>query len=365
MIIEINALDTLFFRDGKPFSMGEETWANTVFPPPPSVIYGALRSAYFANNIDELEKANQKGDLTKDLRINGIFLKINNEVCFPLPLDCVKEKDNNKNESFVLSSKPTNNIISNYPELEKILNYPDNDKNSKIKNILDAIFSELDFKDYLKGNTNNIYYYKLNDFFISEPKMGIGRSSITHSTEEGKLYRVDMRRLANKKNDNLFIVVKFEGIKIPEKGFLKLGGEGKAVSYKKYEGGIKINFPEFEDKRFKLNLITPAIFNNGWLPEWIDKSNFEGRYDGIKLKLLTVTIGKPISIGGFDMKNKKPKPMYKAVPAGSVYYFKLIDGKMEEVQKAFHQMAISDVYPEQGFGIAYVGKVINPDEGSI
>jgi CRISPR-associated protein Cmr3 len=64
MIIELNPLDTLFFRDGKPFAMGEETWADGIFPPPPSVIYGALRTAWFANNIEEFVrlKINNKLD---------------------------------------------------------------------------------------------------------------------------------------------------------------------------------------------------------------------------------------------------------------------------------------------------------------
>ena len=50
--------------------------------------------------------------------------------------------------------------------------------------------------------------------------------------------------------------------------------------------------------------------------------------------------------------------MYNAVPAGSVYYFELLNGStMEEVKEVFYQTAISDMYQEQGFGIGYVGKV--------
>ncbi len=49
--------------------MGENTWPDTVFPPYPSVIYGALRSTYFANHINELGKANREDDPTKKLRI--------------------------------------------------------------------------------------------------------------------------------------------------------------------------------------------------------------------------------------------------------------------------------------------------------
>lgn len=43
----MEAFDTLFFRDGKPFSMGDDVWANGVFPPYPSTLYGALRASYF------------------------------------------------------------------------------------------------------------------------------------------------------------------------------------------------------------------------------------------------------------------------------------------------------------------------------
>ena len=35
-IIEIEALDTLFFRDGKPFTMGQDTVGESIFPPHPS-----------------------------------------------------------------------------------------------------------------------------------------------------------------------------------------------------------------------------------------------------------------------------------------------------------------------------------------
>ncbi len=55
------------------------------------------------------------------------------------------------------------------------------------------------------------------------------------------------------------------------------------------------------------------------------------------------------------MAKRKPKPMFKAVPAGSVYFFELLEGNANQLEK-FHQKSISDIYPEQGFGICYIGK---------
>ena len=102
-IIELDALDTLFFRDGKPFSMGDDVWADGIFPPSPSVFYGAIRSIYFSENIDKLElTATINNDPTKDLIIKGIFFSINEKPYFPLPMDLVKEKNSEKNKTLLL-----------------------------------------------------------------------------------------------------------------------------------------------------------------------------------------------------------------------------------------------------------------------
>ena len=354
MIIQIDPLDTLFFRDGKPFRMGEDTWSNSIFPPSPSVIYGALRGAYFATHIDELKKANREDDPTKDLEIKGIYLKINDEFYFPMPMDCVKQKDSQKSEGFISLPTSKKEFVSNYPKLDKILI-----SNNKVENIQNAILDIITFEDYLNGTVNKIVYSKIDDYLINEPKIGIALSSQTHSSQEGMLYRVDMKRLENNKGEKINIVVDFEKLDLPKEGLIKFGGEGKAAKYSEYkENNIAIDFSEFKDNdnQFKIVLTTPAIFKNGWLPDWIDEDNLKGEYRKLKLKLLTAAIGKPIHIGGFDIKEKKPKPMYKAIPAGSVYYFELEDGDIEEVKNIFHQKTISDIYPEQGFGIVYVGK---------
>ena len=137
------------------------------------------------------------------------------------------------------------------------------------------------------------------------------------------------------------------------------------IGDKNIKENISVIFPQFNEnvKNFKVIFSTPAIFEKGWLPKWIDEKTLIGEYNDLKLKLLAAAIGKPLSIGGFDMKKRMPKPMYKAIPAGSVYYFELLEGKMDNVQNIFHQRSISEIYPEQGFGIAYVGKVTNLSEG--
>jgi CRISPR-associated protein Cmr3 len=96
-----------------------------------------------------------------------------------------------------------------------------------------------------------------------------------------------------------------------------------------------------------LYLSTPAIFKTGWKPD------LEKKF-GIKADLVAAVVGKPLHIGGFDMVKREPKTMYKAVPAGSVYYYKVTEG-YELVEEKLQGKAISDVLKTQGFGIAYVG----------
>lgn len=345
-------MDTLFFRDGKPFTMGDDNWANGVFPPYPSVIFGALRSAFFSHHIDVLKKANEPDDPTVKLHIRGIYFfdHKENKIYLPLPMDCVEKKNEKKNEVSILPYVDLDKIKTSCPTQYALKGTGD------VETVYGGLITSDLFKKYLTNSERSFSFIKISDKISIEPKIGISIDKNSGTSEEGKLYRTGMNRL-----NELSLLIEFDDLDLPASGFLKLGGEGRAVSYEIFSSEnfdlsfqIKDNY-EF----FKLYLLTPAIFKNGWLPEWIDEKTLVGDYQGLKLKLLTASIGKTISVGGFDMKARKPKPMHKAVPSGSVYYFELMEGEIKTAFKLLNQKAISDYYPEQGFGIAYVGGVKN------
>jgi CRISPR-associated protein Cmr3 len=79
----IEPLDVLLFRESKPFSPGEGSWAKGIFPPLPSTVFQALRSAlpYFG---DRQENKN------RNLEFLGAFLMdTNNNIWFPTPKDLI------------------------------------------------------------------------------------------------------------------------------------------------------------------------------------------------------------------------------------------------------------------------------------
>jgi hypothetical protein len=167
MIIKVDPLDTLFFRDGKPFSMGSDSWANSVFPPYPSVFYGALRSTYFSEHIHELKMANTPGDPTKNLKITGIYFLIQDEIYLPLPYDCVQEKDTSNESAFCLPLVSQGEVKTSSPVHHYLKS------KTPLKKIKRGLIPITSLKEYLSGTGSEIPFCKIPDCVMIEPKIGI------------------------------------------------------------------------------------------------------------------------------------------------------------------------------------------------
>ena len=276
MVIEIDAIDTLFFRDGKPFSMQEETWADGMFPPNPTVIRGALRSLWFSQNSKAFQSFKNSGsDPTDDLSIKGIALRrrVDSliEDLLPAPRDMVvTDRDKNLAELLAIEKCP-NTAASSLPLKSHFIYMGD----KKVTSIESAFLDKDKFLLYLNAQ-GRYQLVNTEDLITSEPKVGIGRDNTSLTAEEGQLYRVDMKRLKNKMRTDVqtTMLVEFDNLDIPQSGFLKLGGEGKVVAYQKADPFLPDHQVDLtENKCFKIVLLTPAIFENGWRAKWMDDPN--------------------------------------------------------------------------------------------
>lgn len=296
---------------------------------------------------------------TRNLKIRGIYLKVGEHICLPLPCDCVRLKSPPKGDDYTcyllkLSDAPA---VSSCPVPYVLESAFPKDVERVEKGLLDLA----SFNDYLCVREDSYGFLMLENYILVEPRIGIMLDCSTGAVSKHHLYRVGMRRLESevkrgRANQKVSLVVDFEGLDLPAHGMLRLGSEGKAVSYS-IADPVVFDTPIMNGNRFKLYLATPAIFRKGWLPGWIDESSLEGTYQGIRLRLLTASIGKYLSLGGFDMVQGKPKVMRRMVPAGSVYYFELVDGDVDRVIDVFHKNCISDYDAIQGFGLTFVGGV--------
>ena len=374
--------DTFFFRDGKPFTKGEQSEGHSIFPPFPSTVLGALRSAYIAEFGDlslfysggMRETIGTPKSLCNAIRLRGVFLADNRgnrtEMFFPAPLDLIYKKSDKKRignaprHLHLLTPKPRHSASNG------AIDYPLTWSTSEpIDSDADGLLSLGAIRRYLRGNDNNLQLTDRATLIEREPKTGIARSRDTLSSEDHMLYHIDMSRFKNS-DGNYGFVVDYQCPKnLPQKGLLKLGGEGKSFVYQ----GITLDMNPLSSHleavrtaiqstgRFKLYFATPTIFQQGWLPSWLDKDTFSGAYPmepaaPISLKLITAAVGKPVPVGGWNMAKGQAKPTYRAVPAGSVYYFELLDrDRIDDLIVAFHYQNVSDERSEEGFGLALIG----------
>ena len=364
MWYKIEPLDTLFFRDGRPFSMGAETWANSIFPPYPSTVYGAIRTwlIFEKGGLKEFKESKYKEELGTptekgSLRIKGPFISLDEKLYFPVPNDFLKKKHGDKSEKnnlFYLDwIKKPKLFISEYPLEYVLIN-----KKDFLLDQSDGFINIDSFKDYLLNNEKYLQFREKTEICMVEKKTGIKRSRETLSAEEEHLYRIPMIRL--EKEASFFVDI--NGLSsYPQSGIVQLGADWKMVKIEKIEKDFgdelkKLDF-QLNNRVFKIYFATPAIFKKGWLPEWIGE-NLEGKYNGIPLKLISCSLGKSILIGGWDLTYKKPKKMYRGVSAGSVYYFQVLDETpVEKIKESFHLKNISDINPEEGFGLSLIGEV--------
>jgi CRISPR-associated protein Cmr3 len=390
MWIFIKPVDTICCRDGRPFSAGEDVVAKTLFPPLPSTSYGALRTFILSNSkysFDEFHK--QTSDLNEvgtphelgTLCTSGPIVAKKDEMLssyeyfFPIPAHLVQDKDNEDN---LYKLTPNTNVISanEVSDLEQPL--------SLIKGPDNVTVKEVEGHLNLNGTVKILHRdneipdiqecFKSDKFFQMSWHVGLARQFGARTAKEGQLYSIGhYYPTSDTEKSTGFMVKVAETNCLPDKGMLKLGGESRAVFFEKIEK------PPFQEQdyrniaeviakknRFFLWLITPAIFKTGFVPTFIN-NNFQmtGTFEGMKVKLIAAQVGRKKFVGGFQFgvgSSGQSKSGYWAVPAGSVYFFEILDQINEEKILEFVEKKMLSAIDgqikdmaQQGFGTTLIG----------
>jgi CRISPR-associated protein Cmr3 len=390
--IFIEPLDVLLFRDAKPFTGGEDHLARSVFPPPPSTIYAAIRSHLLSQCFGRFEAFKEGRDVPPDLAeeigspANFGSLELRRllvarkrdlvtshqqptsvELLYPMPNDVAVVKGS---KQYVLL-KPADQfpVRTNLPPglrhlwltkdvhleaatgwltEEGMQRYVEDEAHSP-----DSFFAP---GEVIAGDQIG----KL--IFTREERTGIARDRVRRSVREGLLYSVEYLRL--RPGVGFFVEIERTRL-LPGSGTIALGGDRRPAHYRPARASAlalgKLQQRIQERRRFKLVLTTPALFEHGWRPKWIDGQTLEGSRGNVRVKLVAAALGKPIGIGGFDLVKQHPKPVHRFVPAGSAYFFELREGEAAAAIEAFHEKSVSEdseTFPEtvkQGFGHSVIG----------
>jgi len=415
MWLKIKPLDVLLFRISKPFGAGESFRAEGVFPPTSIPFIGALRSRIIAhlmgtNSDKQLDGDQNEKTITNipdwifeeigtydnlgPLSIEGPYLVIDDINCLPIPRDLMKSNNDNMSEFLSCLQPGFSNwpVITSKPNLEMPLITSASDY--KAESCTSGFLIGKYLENYLTAelSINLIYNEAVSDV---EPRLGISLSK-DRTTKKGFIYNV----LFNRLRDNAAFWLKLNSKKgnedslLPKSGFLALGGESRAAYFEKVNNE---NLPESiptnksvnelknslsqkltGKKEFKLYLLSPAVFEQGWLPDFVNNEDHTWEpVPGVQTKLVSAAVGKALTIGGWDLAKNLPKPINRAVPAGSVYYFESKESFSEITAKTIvdtiHMKSIiqnesnnpliqSAYYRSAGFGITAVGSWTTKEE---
>ncbi len=371
IMITLEPLDILFFRDNRPFSAGEDFYAESTLPSPLTV-FGAIGNYILQKTGTDLKKFfTSKGNdpvlgeydnnLSKtNLRIKGPFFLINERVYFHPPANLFYIN------GLLKFLTPRENIDYEWDiELPlKPIEIPGGDFEP-----VECFISEDYVNRYLTKNLIFIPEVGKDKLYFEERRFGHKLSRKTMAVERGFLYSVGYLRfidkLESKKYEKSKIVVFVDGI---EDTFFTdetifIGGERKIAFLEKIDKNL--SFPEEEivekakeGRRFFLYFVTPSIFSKGFYRE-----TWPQEFQNVGARLVGIAVNKPLYLSGWrrtGVSSGYPRPIRKAVPAGSVYFFEC-DNKFSEVgfRKLYDKYnfngSLSEEYPCAGFGIALIG----------
>ncbi len=348
----LTPLDTLFFRDGSPFDAGEtgQMEVRGVFPPGPATVAGALRAAFARQlgwNGDSrswdasiIEKLGE-GDNLDPLRFSGLYLARNGEPLFPAPLHLLRAGGT----QHLSRLKPGGELHTDIggvrlPEVEKRYDAEGREIGG-FKPLEDTYLTLEAMRDVINGGLPDpADIIPADRLWASEARVGIQRDRETRTTREDALYQTVHARLV----PGVGLVMGVNGYDGSAPGISTLGGESRMVSLEPYDHFTLPEAPDPEPSggtlRYTVTLITPAgvVSRPG---------------DSLPGAVVSACIGKPVMIGGWDGKARRPKGLEPHLPAGSTWFMEAREHEKEEILE--HHGAYIGERTEWGYGQILIG----------
>jgi len=340
---DFKPLDSWFFRGAKPFNMGEGGFLDSQFPPTAQTLAGVIRAAIgdakgvdwkkFRNNqqTDIAQLIGKESDDAGRLSFAGPYLFKDGKRLYPAPL-CLLHSEALNGWARLIPSQTTFKTDIGDKRLPEVAT----PKVEGAKPLENVWLNQDNMQAVLNGGMPKAFI-KESELFDGEARIGIGRDNQRKKTEEGLLYFTRHVRL----KEDVSLGMAVEGADdIEPTGMVRLGGEGRmarlSVTQETAIGGLKEGL---NGDKFVLILLTHGDFCGRAEPDLP-----EG------LEIVSACIGKAVREGGWDYKNRKPKPLKSLVPAGSCYF---VEGDKEKI-RALHGKYIGE-RQKFGYGEVAVG----------
>lgn len=349
----LEPLDVWLFRDGRPFTAGQQFRAASRFPPSPLVLQGALRAYHLmvhsrVSPWDARAVAEAVGgpDDWGPLRMIGPLLARRSEtgsleLLLPPPADALAR--GNRLQRLPAPKEPPSwlRVAAPTSALFPLWELGDTVTEKAGQRLWLPL---TDFPAYARGEA--VAGVPQDELWDEEVRVGIAQDSVRRTTREGFYYEARYVRLA----PGVGLLISFAGLDWHEtEGILALGGERRSARFVAVPEFALPTPPDPLPERFFLFFLTPAVFEDGWLPtDW--SAFFEG-----SVELVAAALERAEVVGGFDVARGKERPAYRAIPAGSVYYFRAHGTAQLRRETGLPWVTVSDWGREVGFGTVLIG----------
>jgi CRISPR-associated protein Cmr3 len=374
-IYDIHALSPLLLRDGKPFDMaaGSETAAQSLPMPLPNTVAGLIRTQ-IGNSLGWDWSKHETTQNAHGICVYGPLLARDDELVFPAPRDAVVYRHTNAAEPAVMKlrpwSLPAGAGCDAPTDLQPLRITEDVKPESGYQ-----YWKHADMMAWL-ADEHAAVPEKIAGL-PTETRVHVGMDSATQSARDGVLFSVQYRAFEqvipgeSMHHWSLQVQTSWPN-SAPANATMRpighLGGERRMVGLRlRPESHWK--YPETLCKRvtgskyLRLVLATPAIFEHGWKPGWLESASNAGLPPGLgklKLKLRAAAVGRREPVSGWSMRDESPRAVRWMVPAGSVYFFEVLEGNPKDALESWLK-SVSDNEQDRkdGFGLALWG-VWNP-----
>ena len=357
----IEPLDVLFLRGNKLFG-DPGSFSDSLMPPRPSVVAGALRSALLAHKDidlvcfgrgavenDELGTPERPGPFAVTAfhlaRKQGAQV----EPLFQLPADLIVKKDIGDGQSKGKNKVPAVQALRPARLSGAVLS---SQATSAVPVLAERQRGKPDqgwwltaegWSRHLNGETVDAprYWLREESLWGTETRVGVGLDAIRRRAADGQLFSVGAVSLhkagqAGQAHDIGFLA-ETVGACFPSSLALRFGGDGRCALSRQVDADI----PEIDseaiarERRCRLILTTPGVFTRGWLPTG---AQVEGGADlgfnlhGVKARITCTIVPRAETVSGFDLAKRMPKPAHRAAAVGSVYWLEDVEATPEALR---------------------------------
>lgn len=398
--LRLSPLDTLFFRDGRPFSAAYQADGDL---PTPQPLAGALRTAIlagepgfcfqqFASQLRRstgdvkpaLTAAGLRSRWYQSVRFRGPFLALQiADVSTPIPLLPVplniRRKQSSDGTGEWMVARPTENVpgwtgpIGANDRFRPLWLIDDEAEHPGGFITLPAI------RHYLDGNTSRICdqdWFLQSDVYSSDFRTGIAVDAESYTAADSMIYGINLLALTMKVrrnwcrpedvksrsasprfHDSRIVIyaevladdVDTETIRKRLDGPIPLGGEGRYVNCEPLAEEDAVNWPQpsVAAKKFWF-LATPALLPTkpkslACLPAALSAND-----------VTAAATGQPLAVSGWDSLRRGPRPSRFALPAGSVFYTEGVSRFQDHSVCSVSDSVCEDV--RQGWGFVLAGE---------